>query len=113
MAVATTDGALEVAVQLHHILAASPLVQPIHVLGDQQEITVEVLLPVRQGIVGRVGLHLGHQPAAPLVPLPDCVRLPREGLRRGQFHGVVAGPQTTLCFSEGGYAALCGNSGAG
>ena len=63
--------------------------------------------------MGRVRLRLRNQPAPPLVPVPDELRVAPECLRRRELLRPEPGPQPGLCVTEGGHAALGGDAGAG
>ena len=97
--------------KFQHVAAAGLLVVAVHVLGDQR--LGAVVFESRQGLVGGVGLGLGDQSPAPIIPTPDQFGIAGEGLGRGQFLGAVAAPETVLFSAEGGDATGGGNSRSG
>ena len=77
-----------------------------HDLGEQ-------LLQLGDGAVTRVGLRLGGDAEAVLVPAPDEGRVPAVRLGGGQLHRVVPRPEPGLGLAEGGDAGLLADAGAG
>jgi hypothetical protein len=99
-------------VQLDHVPAARPRVQPIHVLGYEGELG-DSALALGQRPVARVRLGLCHECAPPLVPLLHKARIPGERLRCRELLRVVALPEPGLGLAEGRDPALGRDSGAG
>ena len=86
--------------QLYHVPAASPLVQPIHVLrheGEARDPTLE--LCERQVSRGRLGLR--HEFAPPLVALPHQAWIPVGSLSGREPLMIVALPEPCLGLAEG------------
>ena len=96
---------------LDQLLRAGPRVQPIDVLGEQEE-GGDLLLQLRYRPVTGVGLGIVADLLAPAVPLPDQVRVTGEGLGGGELGGVEAPPEAALA-SEGRDAGLGGDASAG
>jgi hypothetical protein len=92
-------------VQLYHVPAANPLVQPIHVLrheGEARDPTLE--LCERQVSRGRIGLR--HEFAPPLVALPHQAWIPVGSLSGREPLKIVALPEPCLGLAEGWHPAL-------
>lgn len=98
-------------VKLVNHRASGLLVVAVHVLGDDDH--PGLAFQVGQGLVGGVETRVGDQPPAPVVPFPDKLGIPAEGLGRGQFLGAVLAPQAVLLPPEGGNPAGGGNAGSG
>jgi len=102
----------DVAVQLDDLPAAGPLVQAVNVLGDEVKFGKEFLhLGERQMRGVRPGF--GHELAQPGVPFPHQAGIAAEGARRGQFFGIVFGPQTGLRRAKGRHTAFHRHARAG
>jgi hypothetical protein len=92
-------------VQLYHVPAASPLVQPIHVLrheGEARDPTLE--LCERQVSRGRIGLR--HEFAPPLVALLHQAWIPVGSLSGREPLKIVALLEPCLGLAEGWHPAL-------
>ena len=89
--------------QFQHPARAGPLVQAIHVLGDDDQ-RLDHGLEFDQGPVA--GMRLcRHDTFAPvLVPAPDLAGIPRKGPGRGQVFGPELRPDTGLSVTECGDA---------
>jgi len=98
-------------VQLKHTLVASQAMQTIHVLGNQSEVR-KAGLHIGQRDMRRVGLAGADEPTPPSVPLPNQIRIPSEGARRGQFFRPILTPQA-LFAPKGRYATFGGDAGSG
>ena len=97
--------------QLDDVPTARPRVEPVHVLGGQQE-PGPPALQRRDRLMGPVGLERGDLLASPRVPLPHQPRVPLEGLGRGQVLGAEVPPKP-LGPAEGGHPALGRDAGPG
>ncbi len=73
-----------------HGAAAGLLVVAINILGYDNQ--VRFLLQINQGMVGGVGLVLGNQLPAPVIPPPDKVCIGQKGPAGGQFFRPVLAP---------------------
>jgi hypothetical protein len=103
---------MDVPVQLDDRPRARPLVQPIDVLGHEQEVAHEPL-EARERPVAGIGLGTRNQAPTPLVPVPDEPRIAARRLGRRELLGAKARPEPGLCVTEGGDPALGGDAGAG
>src|SRR5215212_4131929 len=103
---------VDVAVQLDHITAASPLVQAVYVLGGEGELREEPL-EFRNSQVSRVRMSFRDELAPPRVPVPDEFGIAGERLRCREFLGIEARPQAGLGLSKGRNAALGGDARSG
>lgn len=92
-----------------HGAAAGLLVVAIHVLRYNNQI--RFLFQGNQGMVGGVGLALGDELAAPVVPAPDQLRIFGESRVSGQIFRAVFAPEGILRTPKSGDAAGCRNSG--
>ena len=63
--------------------------------------------------MGSVGARRARGVPAMPVPGPDELGIPREGFRRGEVFGTVAGPEPGERIPEGGKSALGRHAGAG
>lgn len=98
--------------QVHHAAAARAFMQVVDVLRDQRE---ALDLPGHRGNRAMAGVGQGthREHATPFVPAPHQLRVACEGLGRGQFERVEAGPQAGHRVTEGGNTALGRRAGAG
>ena len=89
--------------QADHVRAACTLVQAIHVLGDQAQLARMALCVVCQRTVRRIRLHLGHQIAPVLVPLPDTLRMGAKPRLGSHFLRVKLRPVTRMLGTKRGH----------
>ena len=95
-AFAPTRGASQqpdVTVQFHHVLAAGPFVQAIHVLRHQGEPFRVSALHFRQGEVPGIGLRRMDQAAQPVIPFPNQAGIARKGLGGAKLFRRIISPQ--------------------
>lgn len=103
--------AQDAAVQLHHVPAAGPRVQTVHVLGHEGEVW-DPALECRQRLMSPVRCGCCNEIAPLLVPLPYQVGISGERLRGRELLRIVARPEPCLSLAEGGYPALGRDAGA-
>ena len=85
--------------------------ESINVLGDECERRAAGFESSESAMAG-IGLCGGDALAAPVVPLPDELRIAREGLGRGESFGAMVVPQAAGA-AEGGNARFGGDARAG
>ena len=61
---------------------ASPIVEPVHILGYEREATLRAPLEQGERAVTRVRLGATNRVPPPVVPFPNQPWVPRESLRR-------------------------------
>src|ERR1700750_94942 len=88
--------------------ATGALVQVVDVLGDDTDL--DIVLPVGDGPVPRVGFDVGHQVVAPQVPSPNPFGVIAPPLGAGQLVRIEAGPQPVFVVAKCRHAALRGDS---
>ncbi|MNV67161.1 hypothetical protein D3C71_1599480 [compost metagenome] len=96
----------QVAVQAQNRAAACALVQSVHVLRHQSDALGVLRLPLRQCEMARIGLHIGHQPAAVLVPVPHPLRMGQVARFTRHLFGAELRPETRLRITKSGHARL-------
>ena len=84
---------MQLPVHMAHLGAATAFMQVIHILRDQEDLTVKLPLQSRERAVCQIGLRRRQLIAARVVKSIDQVRVSSKGLRRGDFHGVVVFPE--------------------
>jgi len=92
------------------VRAARQPVVAVDILRDDRHRSLG--LKVGQRLMGRVGPRICDQPASPVVPAPDQLRIGCEGLGRGVLLGPVTAPQAVLAAAKGWDAAGGGSAGA-
>ena len=99
---------------MQHIFASSPIMQVIHVLGNQQEGAIELVFELCQCRVGCIWLYLTRcqLSTALVVEVVDFLRVAGKTFRCGNFFNGVVSPEPIGC-TKSFDTRLGGNTGTG